>query len=92
MSALFRNPNIKRTPIAEAVYQVYAAKRTAELNRDVGKETDMAVLVASQDAQFLSKEAISRLEAIYDSKEPPRLTKSEADSIQALLPRTAKYD
>lgn len=86
LCVLFRNSRIKLMSLAHAVYLVYEAKKAAERKNGVGEETDMAILLPGQDAHFLNKEAIARLEALYQSKAPPNLTNVETESIQAILP------
>ncbi len=88
MSILYRKPLVRSWAIADAIYLAYEAKRMAENCPTVGRETDLAVMLPGRDTYFLTEEAVSRLETIYKSKEPPSLSKVEADTIQALLPPT----
>jgi 20S proteasome alpha/beta subunit len=88
LSVLYRNTKIKSMPLASAVYFVYEAKKAAERKNGVGEETNMAILLADQDAHFLSEDDIAQLQTIYQSKTPPNLATAEIEMIQRFLPST----
>jgi hypothetical protein len=64
MTALYQNQqHIKHMDLPRAVYAVYEAKKEADRDARVGKATDMAVISAGGNAEFLDEKAISNLES-----------------------------
>jgi len=54
------------TPLRETVFQVYAAKRRAEVAPGVGLDTDMAIISPSS-VSFLDTATLEKLKDLYNT-------------------------
>ena len=72
-----------KSSLAEVMFQVYCAKKAAELSEGVGKMTDMAIL-SSDGLQFISRPLMKELKKMR--KKRRRLRRSESERITSLLP------
>jgi hypothetical protein len=82
----YGHQKIKSMELPRAIYTVYEAKKAAECLWTVGKDTDIVVISAGQDACPLGAAAIAKLDELYESKKPSPLSDAEAGVIRAVIP------
>jgi 20S proteasome alpha/beta subunit len=86
MLSLARNSYKRSFGIADAVYLVYEAKRSAEMAYGVGgNETDLAIIRSGQPHRFVKKDEIAKLEKIRTELKPPRFSPKHRRVIENLL-------
>jgi 20S proteasome alpha/beta subunit len=74
--------------LADAIFAVYEAKRAAEIAQGVGHATDLVILRADREAQWLDEAELSELEAIRETKKPRQLSDDEAERINHIAAKT----
>ncbi len=83
--SLARRSQQKSTSLGEAIYNVYEAKKTAELARGVGITTDMGVIRKGQPKLEIGKATMTALEAAFDRLKPHAISADEIVAIAASL-------
>jgi 20S proteasome alpha/beta subunit len=83
--ALARRSYRKSCALAEALYYVYEAKKTAELARGVGTTTDISVIRKGKKPLVVGKREFAALESTYDRLAPPTMSKRDVNAIVKAL-------
>jgi len=68
INALLFQRHSKRDPLKKTLYDVYKAKRNAEVAQGVGKETDLFFLTSQGKFHPIKKEHLKILDAIYSEE------------------------
>ncbi len=83
--SIARRGHQKTCGLAETVYKVYEAKKTAELAKCVGNTTDLSIMRQGQTPVNVGADVIAILRATYDRLAPPSLSESDIQSIAAAV-------
>ncbi len=85
MASLIRRPHTKSASLQQTVYNVYEAKRSAEISWAVGPSTDIAIITADSPPLFLDQNAYQLLDTIYQTMHPAALADGDSQAIASLL-------
>jgi 20S proteasome alpha/beta subunit len=83
--ALARRAHRKSASLPEAIYNVYEAKKTAEMAKGVGITTDISVIRRGQSKLDLATSAIDCLGNIYERMRLPVISEADIKAIDASM-------
>lgn len=72
----------KHDPLNTTIYDVYKAKRNAEVAQGVGKETELIVLTKGKGCRTITSESFKLLKEIYDNEVKQGRTHPQLKSLK----------